>query len=96
MAASSTFDVTLMGVNISFKTNVARERVEAARALTEERFDRFAFHGRQMSREKALAYITLGLADDLLQAERQLAETRERLEALLTKIENAENSAKKP
>jgi len=85
----STFEVTLLGMSMSFRTNAGPERVDAARALTEERFNRLAFHGRQLSREKMLTYVSLGLADDLLQSERQVKEMQERLEALLAKIKNS-------
>ena len=85
----STFEVTLLGMSMSFRTNAGPERVDAARALTEERFNRLAFHGRQLSREKMLTYVSLGLADDLLQSERQVEEMRERLDTLLAKIKNS-------
>ena len=87
--AMSTFEVTLLGLSMSFRTNAGPERVDAARALTEERCNRLAFHGRQLSREKMLTYVSLGLADDLLQSERQVKEMQERLEALLAKIKNS-------
>ena len=86
----STYEVNLFGIHVSFKANAELERVEAARAMVMERFDRFVFHGRQSNREKTLTYVSLGLADDLLQLERQNAEMRERLEALLVKIQDAE------
>ena len=89
--AMSTYEITLHGVHVSFEANVDLERVEAARALVIERFDRFIFNGRQSNREKTFTYVSLGLADDLLQLERQNAEMRERLEALLAKIQNVDS-----
>ncbi len=84
-----TFEFTLLGMEISFRADADPQQVETARALVEERFGKLAFHGRQMSREKMLTYVSLGLADDLLQSERQVGEMRERLEALLAKIKDA-------
>ena len=86
--AMRTFAVTLLGVEISFWADADPQQVETARALLEERFGRFAFHGRQMSREKMLMYVALGFADDLLQSERHVGEMRERLRALFAKIKD--------
>ena len=85
----NTFEITLLDMSMSFRTDVGPERVDAARALTEERFSRLAFHGIQLSREKMLTYVLLGLADDLLQSERQVKEMQARLETLLAKIKNS-------
>ena len=84
-----TFEFTLLGMEISFRADADPQQVETARTLVEERFSRFSFQGRQMSREKMLMYVALGLADDLLQSERHVGEMRERLDALLAKIKGA-------
>ena len=84
-----TFELTLLGMEISFRADADPQQVEAARTLLEERLGRFTFHGRQMSREKVLTYVALGLADDLLQSERYVGAMRERLDALFAKIKDA-------
>lgn len=81
------FNLTVLGLEVSFKAEADPKRVESAKALVEERFDRLKFHGRQLSKEKLLTFLVLGLADDLLQANRRNDETRERIAAMLAKIE---------
>ncbi|AAS97142.1 cell division protein ZapA [Nitratidesulfovibrio vulgaris] len=81
------FNLTVLGLEVSFKAEADPKRVESAKALVEERFDRLKFHGRQLSKEKLLTFLVLGLADDLLQANRRNDETRERIAAVLAKIE---------
>ena len=81
------FNLTVLGLEVSFKAEADPKRVESAQALVEERFDRLKFHGRQLSKEKLLTFLVLGLADDLLQANRRNDETRERIAAVLAKIE---------
>ncbi len=82
------FNLTVLGLEVSFKAEADPKRVESAKALVEERFDRLKFHGRQLSKEKLLTFLVLGLADDLLQANRRNDETRERIAAVLAKIED--------
>lgn len=81
------FNLTVLGLEVSFKAEADPKRVESAKALVEERFDRLKFHGRQLSKEKLLTFLVLGLADDLLQANRRNDEMRERIAAVLAKIE---------
>lgn len=81
------FNLTVLGLEVSFKAEADPKRVESAKALVEERFDRLKFHGRQLSKEKLLTFLVLGLADDLLQANRRNEEMRERVASVLVKIE---------
>ena len=83
------FNLTVLGLEVSFKAEADPKRVESAKALVEERFDRLKFHGRQLSKEKLLTFLVLGLADDLLQSTQQKDEMRTRMEALLAKIEES-------
>lgn len=83
------FNLTVLGLEVSFKAEADPKRVEQAKALVEERFNRLKFHGRQLSKEKLLTFLVLGLADDLLQSNRQEADMRSRMEALLAKIEES-------
>lgn len=83
------FNLTVLGLEVAFKAEADPKRVECAKALVEERFDKLKFHGRQLSKEKLLTFLVLGLADDLLQSTRQNEEMRERITALLAKIEES-------
>jgi len=86
------FNLTVLGLDISFHAEADPGRVENAKALVEERFARLKFHGgrarRDMSKEALLTFLVLGLADDLLQSHDQLADVQNRIDALLTKIDD--------
>lgn len=84
-----TYNLTVLGLEVSFKAEADPARVETAKALVEERFNRLKFHGRQLSKEKLLTFLVLGLADDLLQSTQHKDEMRARMEALLAKIEES-------
>ena len=58
-----------------------------AKNLVEERYKQLEFPGRQISKEKLLTFLALGLADDLLQSDQGLTKVEARLERLLTKID---------
>ncbi len=79
--------LTLLGLDISFRAGVDAERVEKARVLVEERYEKLRLHGGRSSKELLLTFLVLGLADDLLQASSQLDETINRLDGMLVKIE---------
>ncbi len=81
------YKLTLLGREVVFRAGVTAERVEKARLLVEERFEKLRLQGARASTEMLLTYLVLGLADDLLQAEEQLDETQNRLDAMLAKIE---------
>ncbi len=81
------YKLTLLGQDIIFKAGVDAERVELARLLVEERYEKLRLHGGRNSKELLLTFLVLGLADDLLQANLQLNEAQERLDAMLAKIE---------
>lgn len=80
------YNLTLLGLNISFMAEADRERVDEAVALLESRFEKLD-DGRQISRERLLIFLALGLADDLLLSNRRQAELEERLGKLMARIE---------
>ena len=82
------FNLTVLGLDISFRAEADQRRVESAKALVEERFERLRFHGGRISKEALLTFLVLGLADDLLQSHDQLADGQNRIDALLTKIDD--------
>ena len=81
------FNLTVLGLNIAFRAGADLERVESAKALVEERFEKLRSHGGQSSKELLLTFLVLGLADDLLQSHKQLADVQNRIDALLNSIE---------
>jgi cell division protein ZapA len=81
------FSLTVLGLDISFRAEADIGRVESAKVLVEERFEKLKFHGGRIGKEALLTFLVLGLADDLLQSHRQMADVQNRIDALLTKIE---------
>ncbi|ABB37780.1 hypothetical protein Dde_0979 [Oleidesulfovibrio alaskensis G20] len=81
------YNLSVLGLEVSFKAEADPQRVEQARQLVEERYNKLKFHGKQLSKEKLLTFLVLGLADDLLQSNHQHQEFDKRLAALLAKID---------
>jgi cell division protein ZapA len=78
------YNVNLLGLDLSFKTDVGPDRVKKAMALIEERFQELEKRGRKLSKEKLLIYLALSLADDFLQTNERI----EGLEKALTRLLN--------
>lgn len=85
-----TINLTILGLSIAFKPGADMRRVEEAVRLVEERFtdQKLRFHGGQ-TKDILLTFIALGLADDLLQSQKEQADVQNRVEALLSKIEES-------
>ncbi len=81
------YKLNLLGFDIVFKAGVNAERVQNAKLLVEERYEKMSAQGGKSSKELLLTFLVLGLADDLLQANAHIDETNARLDALLHKIE---------
>ncbi len=81
------YNLKLLGLEIAFRTGVGKERVDSAKALVEERYDKLRSNGGRRSRELLLTFMVLGLADDLLHANKQVHDAEKRIGSLLTKIE---------
>ena len=66
------------------------DRVQEAVRLVEERFtdQKLRFHGGQ-TKDILLTFMALGLADDLLQSQKELAGVQDRVTAMLSKIEGS-------
>ena len=83
-------NLTVLGLSIAFKPGADMDRVQEAVRLVEERFtdQKLRFHGGQ-TKDILLTFIALGLADDLLQSQKEQADVQNRVEALLSKIEES-------
>ena len=78
------YNLNVLGLEVSFKTDAGPDRVKKARALIEERLQELEKRGRKLSKEKLLIYLALGLADDFLQTNERI----ECLEKALTRLLN--------
>ena len=85
-----TIYLTVLGLSIAFKPGADMRRVQEAVRLVEERFadQKLRFHGGQ-TKDILLTFIALGLADDLLQSQKEQTDVQNRVEALLSKIEES-------
>lgn len=77
----------MAGLDLSFTTDAGPERVEAARKLVEQRYNLLKAGGKTLGKEKLLAFVALGLADDMLLSNRRLDELHDRVGELLLKID---------
>ena len=85
-----TINLTVLGLSIAFKPGADMRRVQEAVRLVEDRFadQKLRFHGGQ-TKDILLTFIALGLADDLLQSQKEQADVQNRVSALLSKIEES-------
>ena len=84
------YNKMILGLEISFKTDAEPDRVERAKALVEERYRVLNPGGKNLSKEKLLTFVALGLADDLLLANQRLDEMEAKLDKLLSRIKMPE------
>lgn len=81
------FQLNVLGVDISFRTQADAERIAEAKQFVEEQYELLKNRGGQFSRDKLLTLLVLGATDDLLQSRRQLDMLENRLFQLLQRIE---------
>lgn len=77
------YTMSLCGLEISFKTDADKDRIEAARGLLEERFDDLNRNGNNVSKDRLLACLALAMTDDYLEVSARLADMEARIEKLL-------------
>lgn len=82
------YTLNLFGLEISFKTDAESVRIEAAQALLEKRFKDLTTGAGDLSKEKALTFLLLSLADDYLVNEARLARLEEKIGEILEKTSN--------
>ena len=85
-----TINLTVLGLSRAFKPGADMRRVQEAVRLVEERFadQKLRFHGGQ-TKDILLTFIALGLADDLLQSQKEQTDVQNRVSTLLSKIEES-------
>ena len=85
------YNKVILGLEMSFKTDAEPDRVENAKALVEERYRLLNPGGKNLSKEKLLTFVALGLADDLLMANQKLVDMEGKLDRLVNKIRMPES-----
>jgi len=81
------YSLEVLGLRVSFKTDVLPERVNRAKAFLEERYKVLEARGSKLSKEKLLIYLCLGLADDYLSLKDQQKVLEKRINELLDKLD---------
>ena len=82
------YNVSILGFELSFKTDAQAERVESARDLVEQRCNNMLkAGGKTLGKEKLLAFVALGLADDVIVSNQRLDALQSRVGELLHKID---------
>lgn len=79
------YTLPVLGLEITFKTDADKERIEAAKDVLEERFSELSRGGKDVSKEKLLTCLALSLADDYLEYSRKIETMEEKINALLEK-----------
>ncbi|WP_045212555.1 cell division protein ZapA [Desulfonatronovibrio magnus] len=83
------YDIHVLGLDLTFKTDASQDRVEQASKLLEERFAELEKRGSKLSKERLLIFLLLSLADDYLQSEIKLASSHKKISELLRKIDSS-------
>ena len=81
------YNLSIVDIDMSFKTDAEPERVNSAKELVEQRYNMLKAGGKTLGKEKLLAFVALGLADDVLMSNQRLDDLQKRVGALLTKID---------
>ena len=84
--------IAVLGVPIAFKAGADTSRIRDAAAFVEKRYVNQVQRSRGgQEKNVLLTLMAIGLADELLQIQKQRAEDESRLRELLSKIEEAKN-----
>ncbi len=97
-----TYQLTVCGVDITFKTKASEERLQKAAVFVNESYNSLQSHGSQVSRDRLLAILAVGLTDDLFELQKEVEQLRnskegnsidgKQIEARLQKMLNSINS----
>ncbi|HIV99586.1 MAG TPA: cell division protein ZapA [Candidatus Desulfovibrio intestinipullorum] len=82
--------IILLGIPFSLKAGAEQDRIREAVELVEKRYEDQIRRTRSgLNKESLLTFTALGLADELLQLQKQHQEMNQRLEKLLSYIEQS-------
>ncbi|MFW6142884.1 MAG: cell division protein ZapA [Desulfovermiculus sp.] len=81
------YNVRLLGQEVSFKTNAEEDRIRQAEQLIKNRFQGLDTYGSRVSNEKLLILVALSLADDYIQTRQRLDELEDKMNQLLERFD---------
>ncbi len=84
------YNINILDLDLSFKTEAGPERVERAKVYLEKRFAELEKRGNKLSKERLLVFLALSLADDYLQCDERLVELQDKVDELVHKINGLE------
>ena len=79
------YTLTLLGLEISFKTDADNKRIEAAQAFIENKYKELVDGAGDISKERVLIYLLLSLADDYLVADEKMKRLEGKIGEILEK-----------
>ena len=82
-----TYTLEILGIEITFKTEINTHDLDKARKLLEARAEQLQSQGKFINKEKTLLFIALGLAHDWIQANKQLESIPSRIESIVSKCD---------
>ena len=90
--SSETINLTVLGIPLTLKEGASAWRFREAIRMVEDRFaDQVHRNNGRQTKEFMLTFMALGLADELIQLQKQQEVTGERLQRLLEYMEQSKN-----
>ena len=83
------YNFNVLGQDVSFKAEADPTRIEQARVLLEERYEKLQQHGKPLTKEKLLTFLALALADDMLQARDEMEKSEKKVHSILDRLSKA-------
>ncbi|WP_027370366.1 cell division protein ZapA [Desulfovermiculus halophilus] len=86
------YNVRILGQEVSFRTNAEEDRIRHAEQLIQERFQGLDTYGSRVSNEKLLILVALSLADDYIQTQQRLEVLEDKVRQLLERMDQEDTS----
>ena len=86
------YNLHVLGLNLSFATEVPAERLYRAVDFLNDRFTQLESRGQHLSKERLLIYLALSLANDYLQDKDKWSQLEEQLHQLVLRIDALESN----
>lgn len=87
----NSYQLDMCELHIAFKTEASAERVEQARAYVDTLYKDFKVSGSLLGKERILAILLIGIADEMLQLRNDHASAEARMEELLRDLTDQED-----
>ncbi len=84
------YHLNIFDLTISFRAEACPERVERARLYVEKLYEQMKAQGKHLGRDKVLAILLVGIADDFLQLQDQTGQAENTIDKLLRSLKEIE------